>query len=107
MMGETEKRIVEAPCCWSERECRVRIKYVVSLEDEKILRTIPAVRCYRGVKKGYIVSVTGPIAIIEYYMSNRGVHYINIEYSNWERKKTLEVVRRVLGLESVEKIIMN
>ncbi len=32
---------------------------------------------------------------------------VEAPYSNWERKKTLEVVRRVLGLESVEKIIMN
>jgi len=106
-MGEAEKRIVEAPCCWSKRECRVRTKYVVSLEDGEILQTIPAMRCYRGVKKAYIVSVTEPIAIIEHYISNRGVHYIYIEYSNWEGKKALEVVRRVLGLESVEKIITN
>jgi len=103
-----EKRTIEikAPCCSSIRECHVRTKYVISLEDEKIVKAIDAVRCYRGEEREYTIETNKPIAIVEYYRSNRGVHYLDVEYSDWDKERTLEIARRLLGLESEEKIVM-
>jgi len=100
------KITVKAPCCSSIRECRVRTKYVISLEDGEILRSIDAVRCYRGEEEKYVIETTKPIAVIEHYVSNRGVHYLDVEYSDWDKEKTLALVRRVLGLEMAEKIVV-
>jgi hypothetical protein len=97
---------VKAPCCSSIRECHVRTKYVISLEDGEVVRTIEAVRCYRGEEKKYFIEVSRPIAVVEHYVSNRGVHYITVEYSDWDKERTLEVVRHALGLETEEKIVV-
>ena len=94
------------PCCGSIRECRVRRHYIIDLNKEEILATIDAVRCARGIIEYYEVEPMQNIAIVEHYISNRGVNYIRFIYKpeNMADDVLLPKVRRAIGLEITEKI---
>jgi hypothetical protein len=98
----------EAPCCASIRECNARAHYVVSLVKPKILRRIEAVRCYRGIRKKYKFYPSSDVALVEYYVSNRGVHYITVLWKpeSVSTEKAIEMARRALGLEVATKIVV-
>jgi hypothetical protein len=97
-----------APCCASVRECRVRAHYVVSLTKPRILRTIEAVRCYRGISRKYKFYPTNDVALVSHYVSNRGVHYLTILWKPEavEAQKVIEAARRALGLETTAKLVI-
>jgi hypothetical protein len=98
----------QAPCCGSIRECRVRADYIISLSKAEVLRRIDATRCFRGIVEYYEVEPTPDIVVVEHYVSNRGVNYIHVIYKPESLKEdsVLKIVRRALGLEITEKIVL-
>ena len=99
---------IQKPCCGSVRECRARKHYIIDLNKEQVLAEIEAVRCYRGIIEYYEVDVSQDIAIIEHYVSNRGVHYVIPIYKpeSINENVFMSKVRRALGLEVTEKIVL-
>jgi hypothetical protein len=99
---------IQKPCCGSIRECSVRRHYIIDLNREEIIGEIEAVRCYRGIIEYYEVEPTPNTAIVEYYMSNRGVHYVIPIYKpeSINENVFMSKVRRALGLEVTEKIVL-
>ena len=70
----------DAPCCESVRECNVRKVYIIGFRNGKprVLRSIDAVRCNRGVRKKFKFYPSADVILISYYRSNRGNNYITI-----------------------------
>jgi hypothetical protein len=100
---------LDAPCCYSVRECSVRKLYVVGFRDKpKILRTIDAVRCARGITKKVKFYPSNDVILASYYVSNRGVHHINILWKpeNIPNQQATEIVRKALGIALEEKVSM-
>jgi len=99
---------IKKPCCGSVRECRARKHYIIDLDKEEILTEIDAVRCHRGIIEYYEVEPTQNIAIVEHYISNRGVNYIQFIYKpeGVADDMLLSKVRRAIGLEITEKIVL-
>ena len=97
------KLLVDAPCCDSARTCGVTKVYVIEIGNKpKILYTINAVRCNRGIRRRYSIKL-GNIVVAYYYVSNRGNHYITVLWKpeNIDDKTAEQMVRKVLGLEEM------
>jgi hypothetical protein len=99
---------IQKPCCRSVRECRVRKHYIIDVNREEILREIEATRCYRGIIEYYEVEPNQNVAILEHYVSNRGVNYIRFIFKpeGITEDVLMSKVRRALGLETIEKIVL-
>jgi hypothetical protein len=98
---------LDAPCCSSIRECSVRKLYVVGFRDKpKVLRTISAVRCARGITKKIKFYPSNNVILVSYYISNRGVHHVNILWKpeNISNQQAIEIARKALGLALEEKV---
>jgi hypothetical protein len=97
-----------APCCHSIRSCSATADHIISLRTKKILRTIRAVRCGRGIVKKYKFYPSNDVVLVSHYISNRGVHHIKVLWKpqNVTTEEVLSVVRRALHLEEVVKIIV-
>ena len=106
----TVKLVVRAPCCSSARECRFRTKYVINVAEKAIIAEIPVVRCYRGVERLYEIEIekekVSSIAIVEHYISNRGVNYITFEYPREPTEEVVDAVKELLGLREVRKLVI-
>ena len=98
----------EAPCCFSERTCSVTADYIISLRTRRVLRRIAAVRCYRGYIKKYKFYPSQDVALVSYYCSNRGVHYISIKWKpeGVSKEEVIKAAMKALGLEAVTKIVV-
>jgi hypothetical protein len=99
---------IQKPCCGSVRECRVRKHYIIDLNREEVLMELEATRCSRGIIEYYEVEPTQNIAIVEHYVSNRGVNYIQFIYKpeGATEEQLLPKVRRAIGLEITEKVVL-
>jgi hypothetical protein len=66
------------------------------------------VRCYRGITKKYKFYPSEDVILVHYYRSARGVNYLKILWKpgSLPENVAVEVARRALGLETVEKIIV-
>jgi hypothetical protein len=97
-----------APCCHSVRSCNAMADYVISLRTRRVLRTIEAVRCKRGIVKKYKFYPSNDVVLVSYYVSNRGVHHIKILWKpqNVTTEEVERAVRRALRLEEVVKIVV-
>jgi hypothetical protein len=82
--------------------------YVISLRTHKILRTIEAVRCGRGIVKKYKFYPSNDVVLISHYISNRGVHHISILWKpqNITVEEVMRAVRRALRLEETVKLVV-
>ena len=104
------KLVVRAPCCSSRRTCLDTNKYVINIAERNIIAEIPATRCYRGIEQLYEIEIAeekvNDIAIVEHYISNRGVHYLTIEYPETPTPDIVDTVKEVLGLREMRKIIV-
>ena len=104
--------LVRAPCCTSRRTCMDTAKYIIDLGKKEIIEVIPAVRCRRGLEKVYEIEIAeenvNDIAVVEHYVSNRGVHYLTIEYPETPTPTPdiVDTVKEVLGLREMRKIIV-
>jgi len=98
----------EAPCCYSIRTCKDTAHYIISLTSKRILKTIPAVRCSRGIVKRYKFYPDNTVALIEHYVSTRGVHHIRILWKpeSKSREEVIEIARKALGLHHDQKIVV-
>jgi len=85
----------EAPCCESIRECSVRKVYIIGFRNGKprVLRSIDAVRCSRGVRKRFKFYPSSDVILASYYRSNRGNNYISIL---WKPQNITEDQARLL-----------
>jgi hypothetical protein len=85
----------EAPCCESIRECNIRKIYIIGFRNEKpkVLRSIDAVRCSRGVRKRFKFYPSSDVILASYYRSNRGNNYISIL---WKPQNITEDQARLL-----------
>jgi len=102
--------LVEAPCCASIRECNVRALYVIGTRGRgRILRTINAVRCYRGESKKVKIYPSNDIIVVEYYVTTRGNPKITVVWKpeNMSMEDALRVAKRVLGVEEEEVLMFS
>jgi hypothetical protein len=98
---------LDAPCCSSIRECSVRSLVVIGFRGKpKILREIRAVRCSRGITKKVKFYPSSDVILASYYVSNRGVHHINILWKpeNIPNQQAIEIAKKALGIAMEEKI---
>ena len=99
----------EAPCCESIRECSVRKVYIIGFRNGKprVLRSIDAVRCNRGVRKKFKFYPSADVILISYYRSNRGNNYLSVLWKpnnlTEEQAKTLSAI--ALGLFKEEEVM--
>jgi hypothetical protein len=101
--------IFDAPCCESQRECSVRKVYIIGIKGKpRILRTIDAVRCSRGITKKFKFYPSGDAILASYYRSNRGNHYITIMWKpeNITEDQAKLFVAAALGLYEEEEVIV-
>jgi len=98
----------EAPCCYSIRTCHDTAHYIVSLRSKRVLKVIEAVRCYKGYTKKYKFYPSDDVALISYYKSNRGVHYIRVLWKpeSVDVSKVIEAARKALGLLGEVKLVV-
>ena len=110
MNGETMRLLVEAPCCGSRRQCLDTNKYIIDVSEKRIIETIPAVRCNRGLQRIYEVEIAkekaNSVVIVEHYISNRGVNYLYFEIPRTPTPEIMSIVREILGLTEVRKIVV-
>jgi hypothetical protein len=100
---------IDAPCCYSVRECSVRKLIIVGFRNKlKILKTIEAVRCARGITKKVKFYPANDVILVHYYVSNRGVHHIRILWKpeSLTEEQATEIVRKAFGIALEEKISM-
>jgi hypothetical protein len=107
---ETIEKYVEfeAPCCHSVRTCYDTSHYIISLRTAKVLRRIPAVRCYKGLTRKYKFYPSGEVILVYHYVSNRGVNYIKILWKpeNIDVNKAVDAARKALNLDIASKIVI-
>lgn len=92
--------VIESPDCVSVRECNARMRVIFSLENDnlKIAKILRAVRRNRGEPPERAIVLPHQIAI-EFYVSNRGVAYVNFLYLPPELKgKESELRRKIIEL---------
>jgi len=100
--------VFEAPCCGSVRECSVRKLYIIGIrKTPRVLRTIDAVRCRRGVRKFIKFYPSNDVVLISYYRSNRGNHYITVLWKpeNITEEQAKAFASRALGIIK-EEVVM-
>jgi hypothetical protein len=73
-----------------------------------VLKTIKAVRCYRGYTKKYKFYPSDDVALVSYYRSNRGVHYIRVLWKpeSVDVSNVIEAARKALGLYIEAKLVI-
>jgi hypothetical protein len=103
MMSETKQILeLEAPGCASIRQCNARFIVIVGIRNKsnpKVLRTINAVRDYRGERRRVKIYLSSDVVVAEHYKSNRGKVYISIIWrpENLSIEEAKSLVAKALG----------
>jgi hypothetical protein len=97
-----------APCCHSVRSCNATAHYIISLRTKRILRSVEAVRCGRGIVKKYKFYPSPDVALVSYYRSTRGVHHIAVLWKpqGVTVEEVVRAARKALGLEWESKLVV-
>ncbi len=106
-MSEVTAIEVKAPCCSSRRSCRDTFIAVIGIRGRpKVLRTIEAVRCYRGEERVVKFYPSDDVILSEVYITTRNNIHIKVLWhpQHVDVKEAERMTLEALGYQEVEEL---